>query len=342
MTRARSFCEALAALAATDPNLPLVADAPGRQAWAGLPGRELDADGLDNAANGLVARFEAAGLMPGDPVVISMPASSEAMACLCAVSRAGFAGLLVPLHLPFDDAHRIVRDSAALAVVTVTRVGDLDPAQMWVRVAAQEFSVSHVFAFGPSPPPGVTPLDGVFLARDDDALDGDRAGAAGQGLFAVEHHGGAVGIVPLDEGRILSDAAALARQAGVGASDIVVSTLQPVSHASLATGLGLALVAGARLVGIGVPSSAALRGALAGDARSHLVLPADAEGLAATSDLSGGASTLLVGEPAARPVERLMPGPAETGPLVVEVVPTGTGVTATRRAVPRRAPYRAA
>jgi hypothetical protein len=167
--------------AARRPEALALCDPPNRPAFTDHAPRTLTYAEADRAVSAITARLREAGL-PSDSVVgIQLPNIAENTLSILGVLRAGMIPALIPLLWRKADCVAALSGISPKALIVCARVGDFDHALLAADVAAEIFSVRHVFAFGRELPDGLASLDEVFgiadgVSHHDEPVPGDNPG----------------------------------------------------------------------------------------------------------------------------------------------------------------------
>lgn len=169
--------------AARRPEAVALRDPPNRESFADHPPRTLTYAQADRAVSAIAKRLRESGL-PSEAVVgLQLPNLVEATVCLLGVLRAGMIPALIPLLWRKADSVAALSGISPKALIVCRRLGDFDHAMLAAEIAAEIFSIRHVFAFGSDLPDGLSGLDEIFAADADAAFD--SAPATSDGVAAV-------------------------------------------------------------------------------------------------------------------------------------------------------------
>lgn len=237
------------AAAARRPDALALCDAPNRAAFADHAPRSLTYAEADRAVSAIAARLREAGL-PSDSVVgIQLPNIVENALSILGVLRAGMIPALIPLLWRKADCVAALSGISPKALIVCGHVGQFDHAMLAADVAAEIFSVRHVFCFGGD-------LDG--LATLDDVFD--AADVAPQAPIGGDDPGARIAVVTFDVtssgtiavGRTHHEAVASALgpvvESGIDDDTTMLSPYPPSSLAGLALGFVPWLLSGGTLV----------------------------------------------------------------------------------------------
>jgi hypothetical protein len=113
-------------------------------------------------------------------VAIQLPNTVESVLTVLGVLRAGMIALPMPLLWRRADADAAFAGLSVKAIVTTSRIGNFDACAMAVQLAANNFAVRQVCAFGRDLPDGVIAFDGLLDApvTETPAIERHGHGAA--------------------------------------------------------------------------------------------------------------------------------------------------------------------
>jgi hypothetical protein len=266
----------------------------------------------ERAVQRMAEQFGDIGLQPGHVVVISVAGTWEAPLVLLAALRAGLTPCLASPTLPLDAMTGLLAQAGVGAVVTVGTAGTLRPAECWRSAAAAAGGGRFVLAFGSRLPGGVLPLDGLFASAADAgfAATGQRV-AAQPPVLTTTLVDGQVAVARHEQDGLVAAGLLLVVRAGMASAEPILTTLAPVSHAGLVTGLVPALLTGATLWQIPTFGAAAFLAAVDAMGRGHVVAPAAVQDAMVTAGVARGArSCILLHRPVAQFETRPAPGGA--------------------------------
>ncbi|MDO9410974.1 MAG: class I adenylate-forming enzyme family protein [Pseudolabrys sp.] len=143
---------------------PAMIDPPNRASFTHGAPRRLTYAQADRAISTLAARLCRLGLQTDAVVAIQLPNTVESVITLLAVLRAGMIAVPLPLLWRSYDLRAALAHVGAKAIITTSRVGDVDHAKLAVQVAAELFPVRFVCAYGEDLPDGVIALDDIFTS----------------------------------------------------------------------------------------------------------------------------------------------------------------------------------
>ncbi|MBS0247439.1 MAG: acyl--CoA ligase [Proteobacteria bacterium] len=220
-----------------DPSAVALCDAPNRADFTnGVPRRLTYAD-ADRAISTLAARLCRAGLQADTLVAIQLPNTVEAIVTLLAVLRAGMIAVPLPLLWRRKEISTALRHLGVKAIVTASRVGRFDHAELAADVGAELFPVRLIGAFGDGLPDGVVSLDEIFAATATPTVPRTtRGGQASEHVAVLTFDVAASGVTPVarSHSELISGGLSLAYEIGVGPDLSILATIPPSSFAGLA------------------------------------------------------------------------------------------------------------
>jgi mycobactin salicyl-AMP ligase len=257
-----------------DLDIPPLLDAaartfPGRLAVEGLDRLDgaraerdvaLDLQALREKSRRLAHLLTRLRLAPGTPIAVLLPNGPEAMISLHGILMAGYSPLLLSITATEDDIRIALERNAVPAIITVSHVGTLRPAETMCHVAARYFGLRFLMAFGDAPPDGVLSLDhlpevpGAVLERPLDAAH----------ILTYDSQKGEC-VVRTGEDLIAS-ALSIAATASIKPGQRIISLIAADDLMGVVTGPILSLVAGF--------NSSHLIDALDDKQRVHIIAPA--------------------------------------------------------------------
>jgi hypothetical protein len=231
---------------------------------------------LDTRANALAALLASVEPDVGAPALVAATLTPEAVIAVMACLRAGLAPHLVPASITSDEAEALLTLREAPIAIGVGPLEELQPLLALRSAAARSFHLRLLAGFGPHVPDGVAPIDQMPEAAAPPV--GERPSLA----FTRPGRGGATGLstddfVSCKEAAIMSLAFDVARELCPTPASRIVTTMSGVDPATLATSIGLGLIAGIEVTTLGLFSLARLWGSLTSSLAVHLVAPASIE-----------------------------------------------------------------
>lgn len=219
------------------PGALALADPPDRvSAIGGMP-RQFNYAEADVAVSRLARQFRTIGLPERSLVAIQLPNTVEAVLTLLAVVRAGMIALPVPLLWRRSDLVTALRDIAPRALITMTRLADMRPAETACEVAAELFTLGFPCAFGPEPPDGVIPLDIDGHLTGEAETFATARGISPDSLAIATFDASHEGPFPIarNHSQWLAAGFSITMEANIASGDTIVATLPPASLAGLAS-----------------------------------------------------------------------------------------------------------
>lgn len=240
-------------------------------------------------------QFGDLGLRSGQVLVISMVATAEAPVVLLAALRAGLTPCLASPALPMEAMTELAGRPDVGAVVTLGVAGALRPAERWRTAAAVAGGGRFVLAFGDRLPGGVLRLDGVSASSADAGFAPvlDREASAAPILTAVLVDG-RLAIARHEQDGVVAAGLLSVMRCGMASAAAIVTTLAPVTHAGLVTGIIPALLTGGTLWQVPMFGADALLAGADALERPHIVVPAALEDAAIRGGLLARAASVTL------------------------------------------------
>ncbi|MEM9206115.1 MAG: class I adenylate-forming enzyme family protein [Pseudomonadota bacterium] len=193
------------------------------------------------------------GLRQGDIVAVRMPNSVDQLLTLCAIWRAGLVACPIPLTWRRREWVNALSLTAPKALITMTQIGSEDSAEVARQMAAKQFSIRFVGAFGDDAPDGVLPLKPLIEEFTDiDAeltkeaqLDTDR-GEDVAVIHVMETDAG-ITAIPRSHASLMACALPLVTKIDLTQTDRILNTMMQGHLSGLVTGLVASLLSGASL-----------------------------------------------------------------------------------------------
>ncbi len=252
-------------------------DAPDTSTWLHRPAKSLTYFALSKDSQRFASQLTALGIKQGDAVMLMLPNAVEfPVACLGAM----LAGMVpVPVSIGLSPEHlRIIAElSNAKAIITVSKLADIDLATIARSLAAQVFSIRAVASFGIDVPAGVVSLEGwdeadLALVNDASSLKSDNAN-----LITVEFVGDTPRALVRTQSQLIAEAMALSSTSQVGSKSTVISTIIPGSAFSFISNVVLPILVRAQMNFHGVFSSQTLLQQIKASSHICLIAPLAAE-----------------------------------------------------------------
>jgi hypothetical protein len=225
------------------PDAIALIDPPNRESFTDGAPRQLSYAEADRLISAIAARLRRIGLSTDAVVGVQCPNIVESNLVLLAILRAGMIASPLPLLWRQADCMSALSRIGAKALITVSRIGQVDYCQLAMQVAAKIFSIRYVCGLGGNLADGVIPLDDLAEDENLDPLSQFEAGRKGnpaahvaivtwevtsEGLVPVARNhlellaGGAALVL---ESRLVQDAAILASTATTSFAGIALTIL---------------------------------------------------------------------------------------------------------------------
>jgi hypothetical protein len=144
------------------PDALALADPPNRDAFAWGAPRKLSFAQADRAISACAARLRGLGLQTDSIVAMHLPNTAESIITFLGVLRAGMIAAPLPLLWRKAEIVSALGRLGAKAIVTCSRIGTEEQAEIAMQSAAELFSVRHVCGFGHGLSDGLVSLDNIF------------------------------------------------------------------------------------------------------------------------------------------------------------------------------------
>ena len=118
----------------------------------------------------IAVRLRKLGLQTDAVVGIQLPNTAECVLTILGVLRAGMIAVPLPLLWRRADAAYALNQLGAKAIVTASRIGDVDHCELAMQVAADVFPIRYVCGFGESLADGVVPFDDLMAGDSGEPL----------------------------------------------------------------------------------------------------------------------------------------------------------------------------
>ena len=156
--------------AALRPDAIAISDPLDRETFTdGAPHRLTFAQ-ADRIVTAIAVRLRKLGLQTDAVVGIQLPNTAECVLTVLGVLRAGMIAMPLPLLWRRADAAFALNQVGAKAIVTASRIGDVDHCVLAMQVAADVFPIRYVCGFGESLADGVVPFDDLMAADPGEPL----------------------------------------------------------------------------------------------------------------------------------------------------------------------------
>jgi hypothetical protein len=267
------------------PDAIALADPPNRESFTNGVPRTLSFTQADRAISMFAAKLRSFGLPTDSIVAIQLPNTVESIVAFLGVLRAGMIAAPMPLLWRHRDIVGALGQIGAKAMVTCSRIGAAEHAEMARQAAVDLFSIRQVCGFGVDLPDGVVPFDDVFgseigTSAADALIAHTRPGLAAAHVAAITFGLDAKGVIPVARNHIELVAGGLEMflEAATAADSPHLSAIPITSFAGIAlTALPWLLSGGSLHLhhGFDADAFAAQCGSLDGGA---VILPAAATG----------------------------------------------------------------
>lgn len=256
--------------------------------------RSLTFAAAGRAVQRLTEHFADIGLQPGQTVVLSLNGCCEAPIAVLAALRAGLVPCLATPALPVEAMTDLMARPGHAAVVTAGAIGTLRPAERWRTACVSAGPGRFVLAFGDRLPGGVLKLDGLFNSTADAGYAPANNRRAPAPLRVAQPLGEGVAVYTHAQEGLVAAGLMMVLRTGMASAAPLLTTLAPLSHASLVTGLMPSLLTGGTLWQVPAFQGAGLVAALDAMGKGHVVVPAALEETLAGAGLRDGAASLTV------------------------------------------------
>ena len=252
-----TFPKLAESMARARPDQIAFVDAPDTSHWLYRQARALTYAEFIRLTHRFARQIVTFGLKRGDTVILILPNSHEFAVAFVGALAAG----LIPVPLSIAASPDQIRDAADLvnaqAIVTVSRIGEMQPALVMREIAAQVFSIRAIGSFGKDCLEGVASLDGWDEAELD-PLDPQRARGSDEiSLVTLEFHDG-LRAVARTQSQLIAESIGLTSTAHIGPRGCLLNTLMPGSAFGVIACIALPLLVRAQVHFHGVFSSQTL------------------------------------------------------------------------------------
>jgi hypothetical protein len=228
-----------------------------------------------------------------------------------------------------------MRAARVRAVVTIGGVASLRPAEMLRMAAVESHGPRFILAFGSRLPAGVIALDSALI-RSADAGERALSGIGDEpcpAILTADLRPDGVSLYRHEQEGLVAAALHLVLRSGMASGETVLSTLAPMSHAALVSGLVSTLLIGGALHVQPLFSGDGLLRQIEASGCPHLVVPGPLEAALAQTGLLGSvavSSTQLVHRAPVR-LDRVEAVPGKQTPIVDLLALGERGLLAGRR-----------
>jgi len=229
------------------PDALALADPPNRNAFAwGVP-RRLSFAQADRAISACAAKLRGLGLQTDSLVAMHLPNTVESIVAFLGVLRASMIAVPLPLLWRKAEIKSALGRLGAKAIVTCSRIGTEEQAEIAMQSAADLFSVRHVCGFGHSLPDGLVSLDDIF-SSDGAVAVSPRIGRD-TSVAAITFNVDAAGFVPVSRSHVdlIAGGLEIVWATGATADAPVLSTIPITSFAGIALTMMPWLICGGAL-----------------------------------------------------------------------------------------------
>lgn len=180
------------------PHAVALVDALDREKFTDGAPRQLSYAEADRMISAIAGRLRRLGLQTDEIIGIHLPNTMESVLAFLGVLRAGMIAAPLPLLWRRNDLVHALSRLGAKLLVTSSRVGPVDHADLARHAAADVFSIRHVCAFGSNLPDGVVPLDDLYAAENLDSTPAwERSGNPAAHLALITWDTTPDGLVPV-------------------------------------------------------------------------------------------------------------------------------------------------
>lgn len=267
-------------------------DAPDTSTWLHRPARSLTYLALSKEARRFASQMMTLGLKRGEAIMLMLPNAVEfPIACLGAM-LAGMIPVPVAVGTPAERLRIIAELTNAKAIVTVSKLADLDLASTARDLAAQVFSIRAVASFGAASfeptsfertsferdvPSGVVSLDDWDEADLTPTESFSNLETDDINLISVEFIGDMPRALARTQSQLIAEAMALSSTAQISSKTSLVSTIIPNSAFSFISSIVLPILVRAQMHFHGVFSSKTLIQQIKASPHTCLIMPFAAE-----------------------------------------------------------------
>jgi hypothetical protein len=233
------------------PEAVALIDPPNAAAVTGAEPRRLTYVQADRMIDAIAARLRRLGLQTDQVVGLQMANTVDAVVTLLGVVRAGLIAMPLPLLWRQGECVAALGRVGASALIVSGRIGTVDHCELAMHIAAEVFQIRQVGGFGPRLADGVISFDDLYAeAAPEVPPEVMRATNPAAHVAMITWDVGAEGPVPVARSHfeLLAAGAAVALEARVEPSAVILSSLALPSLAGLALGVVPWLLVGGTLV----------------------------------------------------------------------------------------------
>ena len=229
------------------PDALALADPPNRDAFAWGAPRKLSFAQADRAISACAARLRGLGLQTDSIAAMHLPNTAESIITFLGVLRAGMIAAPLPLLWRKAEIVSALGRLGAKAIVTCSRIGTEEQAEIAMQSAAELFSVRHVCGFGHGLPDGLVSLDDIF-SSDGAVAVSPRIGRD-TSAAAITFNVDAAGFVPVSRSHfeLVAGGLEIVRATGAAADAPLLSAIPITSFAGIALAMMPWLLCGGAL-----------------------------------------------------------------------------------------------
>ena len=221
------------------PDAIALIDPPNRESFTDGAPRQLSYAEADRLISAIAARLRRIGLSTDAVIGVQCPNIVEGILVLLAILRAGMIASPLPLLWRQADCMSALSRIGAKALITVSRIGQVDHCQLAMQVAAKIFSIRYVCGLGGNLADGIIPLDDLAEDENLDPLsqfEGDRKGNPAAHVAIVTWEVTSEGLLPVARNHLelLAGGAALVLESRLGQDAAILASTPTTSFAGIA------------------------------------------------------------------------------------------------------------
>jgi AMP-binding enzyme len=214
-------------------------DPPNRGSFTDGAPRELTYGQADRLISAIAGRLRRIGLSTDAVIGVQCPNTVESILLLLAILRAGMIATPLPLLWRQADCISALSRVGAKALVTVSRIGQVDHCQLAMQVAAKIFSIRYVCGLGSNLADGIIPLDDLPDGENPDLpspFEGERKGNPAAHVAIVTWEVTSEGLVPVARNHLelLAGGAAVVLESRIAQDAAILSSIATTSFAGIA------------------------------------------------------------------------------------------------------------
>lgn len=221
------------------PDAIALIDPPNREAFTDGAPRQLTYAETDRLISAIAGRLRRIGLSTDAVIGVQCPNTVESILVLLAILRAGMIAAPLPLLWRQADCMSALARIGAKALITVSRIGQVDHCQLAMQVAAKIFSIRYVCGLGGNLADGVIPLDDLADSENLDPLSPfelERKGNPAAHVAIVTWEVTGDGLVPVARNHLelLAGGAALVLESRLVQDAAILASIATTSFAGIA------------------------------------------------------------------------------------------------------------